>query len=279
MKYQIILLLAVLAMFAVSCGDDEGQVVESGLPPIILLEKPSVEVPIGWNDTIRAKVTHGVGIKSIHLYEPKLFLDKTIDFSDSLMVAYDLWYKIKVNPDSAVLVDNDSLFNVKMTATSLFNMESTVDHTIKVVPKKSNIPNVLYIIGDGIGIDNGSWYDPGKATKLTPTGTLGEFTITTKFEDESSWGVDNNTDYGVYFYFVGQTSGYTPINYGVLAGEYDDPNDDGYVHGGDNTYELTPPDEGLSNIDNSNFIIYNNMAGTYTITVNIVDMTCRVTKQ
>lgn len=279
MKYPFILFSLILSIIAISCDDDENELVESGLSPIILLEKPSVEVPVGWNDTIRAKITHGVGIKSIHLFEPDLFLDKTIDFSDSMVVSYDLWYKIKVDPDSATLARKDSLFNLKLTASSLFNMQSTVDYSIKVTPEKTNIPNELYIIGDGIGIDNDSWYDPSKATKLSPTGTLGEFTITTKFEDESSWGVDNNTDYGVYFYFVGQTTGYTPVNYGILPGEYDDPNNDGVVYGEDNTYELTPPDEGLSNIDNSNFIIYNNLAGTYTITVNIVDMTCRVTKQ
>lgn len=124
----------------------------------------------------------------------------------------------------------------------------------------------MYIIGVGIGINDDSWEDPSLAQQMTSTGNPGEFSITTDFID------DAGGDYGVYFKFLGQNTGYTPSNFGVIPGsnvnsEWGAP----WVEGAENaSYALTPSQENLSsdNIGDSDFIAYYYKAGTYTITVN-----------
>ncbi|MBB6459051.1 hypothetical protein [Flammeovirga kamogawensis] len=151
----------------------------------------------------------------------------------------------------------------------LFNIE-TMELTIKLTQAPlPPAPEQMYIISGGIdGLDDNSWYNPSLATEMTRS-SEGIFEGTYTFKD-IPWD-DATGEYGVFFAFLGQTSDYNPINYGV--------DQNGENPTGNDSWPLTPPVE-VTNVDSDLYIpYYISSPGSYKITVNTITNICTVVKQ
>lgn len=111
--------MATLVAMAVSpvlvgCSDDDFEDVD-GLAPVITMSGDRIQTEAGREFVISGKITDTDGIRSIHLKNSDMLLDKTINllelYSDSLIHEYDLAYKYKAMNTWT----DDSSFPVEIT--------------------------------------------------------------------------------------------------------------------------------------------------------------------
>lgn len=72
-------LLSAMSLSLSSCGDNDNWPEVDGAAPTVSLDGVEVHVEPGMKISIKGKLTDADGIKTIHLYSPGLYLDKTID--------------------------------------------------------------------------------------------------------------------------------------------------------------------------------------------------------
>ena len=98
-----------------SSGD--GYIEVDGLAPVIVLERSSIKTELERDFYIKGKITDSDGLKSVHLKNEEIYLNKEINlFKDSLITSFDLNYLFKV--DKEVLGD---AFEITVVATDLGN--------------------------------------------------------------------------------------------------------------------------------------------------------------
>ena len=114
----------------VSCSDDDGFSDVDGQAPVITLASDRIQTEPGREFTISGHVKDTDGIKSIHLKNSDMLLDKTINllelYGDSLIHEYELAYKYK-----AMKTWNDnSSFPVEITVEDVGGRKATTQVTV-----------------------------------------------------------------------------------------------------------------------------------------------------
>jgi len=133
-KFNRFLMAAIVAMavspIMVSCSDDDDFKDVDGQAPVITLTTDHVQTEPGREFTISGNVKDADGIKSIHLKNSDMLLDKTINllelYSDSLIYEYKLAYKYKA---MSTWTDDDS-FPVEITVEDVGGRTTKTQFTV-----------------------------------------------------------------------------------------------------------------------------------------------------
>ncbi len=99
---HIFLLACGLAML-ISCGSDDESIASTGNKPVQELEETHIKSEAGRTFTINGTLSDELGLQSVQLVCPELYLDKTIAlqvlYPDTILRKYDLSYSYKLPKD------------------------------------------------------------------------------------------------------------------------------------------------------------------------------------
>jgi hypothetical protein len=194
LPFYLLLLIVGIGLF--SCKKETEEIA----PSIVLAEETMV-VFKGGSDTIKATISHPIGIKSVTLFQPAFNLDRTITFESPNPTEYELAYVFNI-PSSL----DESSYNITVSAVGSDN--GTAEQT--VVAEISDVVN-FYLFANNVtvGVATANWYDPTTAFLMTQSATDENiYTI----EDAVFAGDGGEDGWGVSLAILGQTKDVLPIN-------------------------------------------------------------------
>jgi len=290
----VYLLLFIVGLGLFSCKKESEEIA-----PNITLAQETLLVFKGGSDTIRATISHPVGVKSINLSQPAFSLDRTINLDSPYPTEYDLVYAFNI-PSSL----DESSYDITISAVGSDNGTSSEI----LVAEISDVVN-FYLLANNVTVDGatGSWYDPSTAFLMTQsTSDPNIYTI----EDAVFAGGGGDDGWGVSLAVLGQSNDVLPVNavadYSTIPEEivYTDwwtygnneyvmwENYPGYVFfpSGvlEQTFQMTNQDDAsiptpwVSDEDEGGFynthgLLYYESPGEYMITYNVTENTLTVT--
>ncbi|MCV9930278.1 hypothetical protein OIU83_21650 [Flavobacterium sp. LS1R49] len=168
-KNVFLFFLALFAVLITGCQNDESDFPASDNPTILLSTKEIYGAP-NRKFEIKAALADDLGLKSVRIQIPELFLDKTITFgTDPLIKSYDLSYFFEIPANRGT----SEAFKIKLTVTDV--SRNAVDENINlrldgefsapaismITPKEgavillssSNEMPVNFVVNDDSGID------------------------------------------------------------------------------------------------------------------------------